>query len=479
MDETRRELLHEALEGNPGAQSRLAPLLTDPELQVTHERLARVQVALTGLPATRAPVSVAPAVLADIRAARALGALTAPPMPQGVASRVAARIAEDAHPEVSAALRALPRPAPPPQLAVQLSARIGREARRNPAPLVLVALLLASLAALSVNEAWPNLRASAVAVRAIMAQLSPLVFVGFTLLLIVSAVLSVRPPRRAAGQWGGALAFGLSALLVLPGLSHLFGISGGENRVRVGGNVQVSGRVPGNVIALGGDVVLSPGARVGGEVIAFLGDVQREPGARVRGTTSALLGRVVADGGGGVTVQTQPVSALGTASAFLPLLHLVGGAAWPRVYVALLLALTLLLFLSGAAGQLAQRQRHHPLRTLALGTLVFGPLAAVLLLLALGGLLAPTAAGSLVVLLAFSVGLAVSLLDAGRWVARQLHLPSPDAVGAALGLTAFGVSLEWAPLALTLWLVGGVWGAGTLLLSRAWERPARALGHPG
>ena len=474
MDETGRELLHEALEGNPSARARLAPLLQDPALQANYDRLAGVQVSLRALPAQEPPASVAPFVLADLRAARRLSTLPEAALPSSVAAPLAARIAEEARPEVALALRGLARPALPPQLSRQLSAHIGREARRNPAPALLSALLLASLAALAVTGAWPNLQASAVAVRAVMAQLSPLVFVGFTLLLVVSAVLSVRPPARRAGQWGGALAFGLSAALVLPGLWGLFGGSGGENRVRVGGPLRVAGPVAGNVIALGGDVTLAPGARVGGEVIAFLGDVRRAPGARVDGTTSALLGRVAASGAG-ATVQTQPVSALGGASAFLPLLHLVGGAAWPRLYLALLLGLTLLLFLTGEAGRLSGRQRHDPLRTLALGTLVFGPLAALLLLLALGGLLGPTAAGSLAVLLAFSVGLSVSLLDAGCWLARRLRLPSPDALGAALGLTAFGASLGWAPLALGLWLLGGVWGAGTLLLGRRWERPGRAL----
>lgn len=476
MEEQQRNLMHEALDGDPAAQAQLTVLLRDPELREAHARLVRVQSALGGLPPLTPPNSVAGAVLEDIRTARALEAVPTPAPPVGMAARLAARIAEEAQPEVVSALRALPRPVPPPALARQLSARIGREARRNPAPLLLVLALLASLTGLALSTAWPNLQASALAVRAVLADLSPWVFVGFTLLLVVSAVLSVRPraPRRAA-QWGGALAFGLSALMVLPGLWNLFGTTGGPNRVRVGGDIRVAGQVPGNVIALGGSVRLAANARVGGEVIAFLGDVRREPGARVAGSTSALLGRVDGPAPAMGSVQTQPLAALGTAQAFLPLLHLIGGAAWPRIYVALLLALTLLMFLSGTAQQLARCQRQDPLRTLALGTLVFGPLFAVLLLLALGGLLAPAAAGSLAVLILFSVGLSVSLLDAGRWLARRLKLPHPDVLGAALGLTAFGASLDLAPLALSLWLIGGTWGAGTLLLSRPWKGSGKLL----
>ena len=61
----------------------------------------------------------------------------------------------------------------------------------------------------------------------------------------------------------------------------------------------------------------------------------------------------------------------------------------------------------------------------------------------------------------------LSAYDAGRALAYRAGLPVPDAVGAMVGLSAVAASLSVPPVAFALAVVGGTWGAGTLLLSRA------------
>ncbi|WP_027481102.1 hypothetical protein [Deinococcus pimensis] len=153
-------------------------------------------------------------------------------------------------------------------------------------------------------------------------------------------------------------------------------------------------------------------------------------------------------------------------SAFQPLLAWLGGAAWTQIYVAALGAITLLLFLSGVATRLARRQRHAPVRTFAIGALVVGVVVPPLVLGSVSGFLVPAFAGGVLLLLAMSVGLSVSLQDAGRTVARALRLPQADVLGAVLGLAAFAATLGVPALGFAVWALGGVWGTGALLLAR-------------
>ncbi|THF86852.1 hypothetical protein E7T09_10175 [Deinococcus sp. KSM4-11] len=87
-------------------------------------------------------------------------------------------------------------------------------------------------------------------------------------------------------------------------------------------------------------------------------------------------------------------------------------------------------------------------------------------LLAITGLLGPALIACALTGVLVALGLSVSAYDAGRTLARRLHLPVPDAVGALLGLSAVAATLGEPPLALSVALVGGAWGAGTLLLTR-------------
>ncbi|ADV68857.1 anti-sigma factor family protein [Deinococcus maricopensis] len=491
MTDRARELLHLALEGDLTVTDReaLTAALKDPEVAAQYARLQAVQAALRETPVmprsvaadvarevalTAAlvppamPASVAARVVEDVRAARALSA-DRPTMPRSVAASVTARIGaasaastplagEDA---VEAALRGLTPPPMPASVAASVVARVSRDARRNPAPTLLVGGLVVALALMGASQAGENLTAGATVLRALAAQLSPLAVAGFALLMLASLLVSVRPTPRL--QRAGGLAFALAAILTVPGLWSFAG-GDGTNRVRVGGNVVVDRTVPGNVLVVGGDVILKPGADVRGEVVALLGDVQQEEGAHVEGTVGALLGTV--DSRDRDALSTAPVARLGTASAFQPLLSWLGSGAWPRVYVALLGGLMALLFLRGVAPRLASAQRHAPVRTLALGTLALGVTLPPLLLAAMSGFLAPALVGAALLVVAFSVGLVVSLYDAGRAVTRRAGLPLPDTVGALLGLSAFTATLGVPPLALAAWLIGGAWGAGTLILTR-------------
>ncbi|MFC4639255.1 polymer-forming cytoskeletal protein [Deinococcus hohokamensis] len=403
------------------------------------------------LPAPTLPHSVAAGVVGEIGAARPLG-LTPPPLPRSVAAAVVARMQPE--PVVSAAAG----PVRPQHSVPSLR-------RHNPAPLLLVLALLLGLTLLAVTTAWPNLTAGVLVVRTLFAQVSPLAGMGLALLLLTSVLVTWRPTpvlRRA-----GAGAFALSAALTLPALYNV----AGQGDIRFGQDVTVRGPVSGNVIVVGGNVRLSRGAQVQGEVVTLLGDVQREPGAQVSGRVNALLGHAPGDQ---AALETQPPAgiSLATAAAFRPVLGWLGAAAWPQLFVTLTGGALLLLFVAGAAPGLARRQRHAPMRTLALGVLVLAALIGPALALALAGLLGPALLGAALAVLVVAVGLSVSAYDAGRVVATRVRLPVPDAVGALLGLSAVAASLSEPPLAFGLALIGGAWGAGTLVLARAqWQRP--------
>lgn len=519
------DLLHREAEGllTPAEQVRLDALAARPGVAQARRRLHLGQAALTSLPPAPLPGSVAARIASEVAWSARLGA--SPPLPgASVAGAVVPAIglsrtltraavppaphsvAADVAAEVRANLWLRDAPAPPRSLAPELSSEVAWSARlrgmpaglpasvapaltarmrqaaqrgakrgvspplplapapRNPAPLLLVSGLIVGLTLLGLTSAWPNLAAGAAVLQALVTQVSPLAGVGLGLLLAASLLVTWRPTPPA--QRFGAAAFALSAVLTLPPLYTALGRSG----VSVGQNVTVHGQVPGNVIALGGNVTLASDAEVEGEVITLLGDVRREGGARVGGRINALLGRASGDA---AARQTAPPSglSLATASAFRPLLGWLGGAAWGQIFALLTGATLLLLFTVGAAPLLARRQRHAPLRTLGLGILALAALLGPALGLALTGFLAPALLAAAFALLLIATGLSVSAYDLGRTVTHRLGLPHPELLGAGLGLLTVAGTLAWPPLATSLALVGGAWGMGTLLLTRAsWER---------
>lgn len=517
----RLDLLHREADGDLTGVERaqLSRLEDDPDVQEARQKLDRVTAALSSLPDPALPESLAPTVASEIAWSVRLGTAPVPPPATSLAPLVVeeVRLSQHLSPspslprsvaaqvvgDVQASRWLSPRPAPPGSVAgvvaseVAWAARLGQPvpplpasvaatvtsrivieggeprplpspARHNPAPLLLVSGLLVGLTLLGLTSAWPNLAAGAAVLQALVAQVSPLVVAGLLLLLLTSLLIVWQPTPGV--QRFGAGAFALAAVLTLPPLYQAVGRSG----VSVGRDVTVHGQVAGNVIALGGDVLLASDARVQGEVVTLFGDVRREAGARVTGRVNTLLGRASGDA---TALQTAPPSGLNlaTASAFRPLLGWLGGAAWSRIFVLLTGGMMLLLFVAGAAPVLARRQRHAPLHTLALGVLALALLIVPALGLALAGLLVPALLASASALLLVATGLSVSAYDAGRAVTCRLHLPAPDALGALLGLAAVAASLAVPPLALSAALVGGAWGTGTLLLTRSGrEEQARA-----
>lgn len=492
LDLLRREADGE-LTGAERAQ--VSALSQDPEFGRLRTSLSRAETLLRTLEPPRPTHSLASDLASEIAWSAHLAASTSPVMPRPIAAEVArgvglsARLgtfpppARSVAPVVageiawSVALRSSP--ALPGSLAAAVTARIGADARgavptsppprpHNPAPTLLVGGLLVGLTLLGVTEAWPGLAAGADVLQGLVAGLSPLVGLGLGLLLLVSALVVWKP--TPAVQRLGAGGFVLSAALTLPPLYQAAQHSG----ITLGQSRTVQGPVAGNVIVVGGDVRLLPGARVEGEVVTLFGDVRRAPGAQVRGQVHALLGRAPGDA---TAQQTPPPTGLGlaTASAFRPLLGWLGGAAWGPVFLALTAGALGLLFVTGAAPLLARRQRHAPLRTLALGVLALATLIGPALALALSGLLVPGLFASAAAFLLIATGLSVSAYDAGRVVACRFRLPRPDAVGSVLGLGVVALCLTVPPLAVVVALVGGAWGAGTLLLTRGGADPGRSL----
>ncbi|WP_041227255.1 polymer-forming cytoskeletal protein [Deinococcus deserti] len=409
------------------------------------------QLSPPALPQPTLPHSVAASVVAEVTGARQLS-LAPPPLPRSVAASVMARMRSSEIPYAA--------PVPPEQIPRQVPVHILPSLRRhNPAPLILVLALLLGLTLLAVTTAWPNLAAGMLVLRTLLAQVSPVAGVGLGLLLLTSLLVTWRP--TPALRQVGAGAFALSAVLTLPALYQVVG----QGDIRFGQDITVQGPVKGNVIVVGGDVHLHEDARVQGEVVTLLGDVQRSPGAQVSGRVNALLGHAPGDL---EALETQPPAgiSLATAAAFRPVLGWLGAAAWPQVFVTLTGGALLLLFVAGAAPGLAQRQRHAPMRTLALGVLVLAALIGPALALALAGLLGPSLLGAALAVLIIALGLSVSAYDVGRALATRARLPVPDAVGALLGLSAVAASLSLPPLAFGLALIGGAWGAGTLVLAR-------------
>ncbi|WP_309573271.1 polymer-forming cytoskeletal protein [Deinococcus sp.] len=457
----RAPALHHSVAAEVASAVALAAQLPTPSLprSVAAAVVAEMQGArlLRALPTAQPPGSVAAAVVSDLSWGTRLAGSPAA-LPRSVAASVVSRVQEES---VSVYSQPVPSQAAASALLAPTPSgwRTPLVPRHNPAPMVLVVALMVGLTLLAVTTAWPNLAAGALVLRTLVAQVSPLAGVGVLLLLLTSALVTWRP--RPAVQWAGAGAFALSALLTLPAVADV----AARGDVHFGRNVTVSGVVSGNVIAVGGNIDLLPGARVDGEVVTLLGDVHRNPGAQVAGHVSALLGRVP---GNPDAIQTAPPDGIGMASAaaFRPVLGWLGSAAWPQVFMTLTGGALLLLFVAGLAPMLAHRQRHAPIRTLALGVLALAALLLPAFLLAVTGLLGPALIACALTGVLLALGLSVSAYDAGRTVARRLKLPVPDAVGALLGLSAVAATLGEPPLALSVALVGGAWGAGTLLLTR-------------
>lgn len=330
---------------------------------------------------------------------------------------------------------------------------------RRSAPLALVGSLIVGLLLLAITSSWEGLSAGAGVLRGLLSGLTPSFGLGVALLLGTSLLMARSPVQpQPARQALGAAAFAVAALLTLPPLYSTLDSQG----VSIGRDVVIEGQRRGPVIVLGGDVRLLEGSVVTGEVFTLLGDIEQHPSAQVSGQTTALLGQ----GPGQRAPQHTDLSdlQLASATAIRPLLGWLGGAAWGVLFWVLTSALTLALFVSGAAGRLALLQRRAPLRTLALGVLALASLLIPATLLTFAGWLAPALGLCLLLVLLLALGLGVSAFDVGRQLACRLHARVPDTFGVVLALGLLSGAMLWPPATLAALLIGGAWGCGSLLL---------------
>lgn len=233
----------------------------------------------------------------------------------------------------------------------------------------------------------------------------------------------------------------------------------------VEGSVEVSGRVDGDVVVLGGDARLLSTARIGGDVHVLGGVIRTSPGARVQGrmvsypTASSAL----------VTLIEGPSLGLGFSSPVVMGTKLALLAAWAA----------LLLVLFAASGrqvlETAGEVRREPFRSFFVG--LTGLLALVLTGLffsAFTGGLVGVPLLVLVVLLALLLklwGMIAVFYALGEWLARRVFHRRPRPLNAAtLGLLVLGVVkfLPW--LGVWAWTAASLIGIGASLSSKFGRR---------
>jgi hypothetical protein len=233
----------------------------------------------------------------------------------------------------------------------------------------------------------------------------------------------------------------------------------------VEGSVEVSGRVDGDVVVLGGDVLLLPTARIGGDVHVLGGVIRTSPGARVQGrmvsypTASSAM----------ITLIEGPSLGLGFSSPLVLGTKLALLASWAA----------LLLVLFAASGrqvlETADEIRREPFRNFFVG--LTGVLALVLTGLffsAFTGGLVGVPLLVLVILLALLLklwGMIAVFYALGEWVARRVFRRRLRPLNAAtLGLLVLGLIkfLPW--LGIWAWTAASLIGIGASLSSKFGRR---------
>lgn len=220
----------------------------------------------------------------------------------------------------------------------------------------------------------------------------------------------------------------------------------------VSGSIEVTGRVRGDVIVLGGDARLGSAAHVGGDVFVLGGRLEAQPGARIDGRSVAYpdIGSawVILLGGPSLGQPSLSPVVIGAKLALI--------AAW--------LAWTLLLFAVGGRGVLSTSEgvRHEPFRSFFVG--LSGVLALFLTAL-LFGAFAAVLVGVPLLLMVVLVGLLLKLWGMvavfhalGAWllmrVLRRRWIPLNAAI---LGLVVMG------GLKLVPWVGTWSWTAASLI----------------
>ncbi len=397
--------------------------------------------------------------------------------PVSFAVNVALSISADA--SSLPALALLPRVSAPPNFAHNLALRIALDAdpelneqeAHDRAPLYFIGALLTGVAVALVALTWQYASVAGQALFETLRLLPESILLP-VLGVAVLASLGVLTTRRV--RLPAALAaFGVAAVAVVPQALPFFGsaqVSGSAQLgsiVRFAGDINVSGEVRGDVIAVGGNVRLAPGARVSGRVLTFLGDVNLPENSTANGGVSAVLGKLNADAGLDSKAQSASLPGLSAASALQPFRALVTAGTWQWWYFAFLVSLGgALLLLPHLRHALEKSWQLEAGRSIGLGVLLlFLTVPAV----ALGGLSLIGAPFALLIgvftLLAFSSGAALTLTKFGSLTLRAFGVHKPGLWRLLPGFLLFGASLFYAPLGITLWLLLGAWGAGALLIA--------------
>ncbi len=401
--------------------------------------------------------------------------------PAGFARQLAASIALDAELSspsalLEAQLSSIPRVNAPATFASSLAAKIQADVveLENPdrTPLYFVFTLLAGAGLGLIGLSWNYASVTARAVIDLVQALPVSLIVSALIVTLLAAFAS--GSRRNVGALASTIAFGVCAALVLPQAAPFFGssvIAGVHNSsiVRFGGDITVSGTVNGDVVSIGGNVRLEPRASVTGKVMTFLGDVNLPADTRKVGGVSAVLGRFHSDAVQTIPAQSANLPGLSAASALQPFKNLFGSSNWHWVYL-------LVIAVCAAALQLfnweKQLERHFKLeagRATGIGLLL---VILTLPLATLGGLSLVGAPFAILIssftIFALTVGMGLSCSLLGRSILKRLGLKLEPWVGSVLGLGVYALTLFVPVLAVSLWLLGGAWGAGALIL--AWRQ---------
>ncbi len=265
-------------------------------------------------------------------------------------------------------------------------------------------------------------------------------------------------PARAAAPEPGPLVLDAGAIarrqLVGVGRDVVVAGTAYADVAALDGSVRVSGRVEGDVLALGGDVEVLDGAEVTGDLFALGGTVRAAPGARVGGR---VVSHADLDAAWLTLIE-------GPALGLSPLDPLVLGAKLALVAAWLALALALLAVVGREVVATADAVRAEPFRNFFVGLIaVLALLLAALLFAAFAAALVGVPLLVLVVLFALLLklwGMVAVFVALGRALLARLRRRGrrPTALDAALaGLLVLGL------VKLVPWVGTWVWTAATLI----------------
>ncbi len=406
--------------------------------------------------------------------------------PAGFARQLAASIALDAElskpptATLESVLAGIPRVKAPATLASNLATQIESDAIKdvleaeNPdrTPLYFVFTLLAGAGLGLIGLSWNYASVTARAVIDLVQALPPSLIVSALVVTLLAAFAS--GSRRNVGALASTIAFGVCAALVLPQAAPFFGssvIAGIHNSsiVRFGGDITVSGTVNGDVVSIGGNVRLEPRASVTGKVMTFLGDVNLPADTRKVGGVSAVLGRFHSDAIQSIPAQSANLPGLSAASALQPFKNLFSSSNWHWVYLLVIAACAAVLQLFNWEKQLERHFKLEAGRATGIGLLL---VILTLPLATLGGLSLVGAPFAILIssftIFALTVGMGLSCSLLGHSILKRLGLKLEPWVGSLLGLSLYALMLFVPVLAVSIWLLGGAWGAGALIL--AWRQ---------